>query len=544
MQNPDLIVQQLMEQNKQLIEENCWLKERLELALSAISELQEQNQLLKDEIALLKGQKPRPKIPPSTLEGSQSLKKNKISRGKSPRKKKTRLLKIHDRHRLQPPSIPEGALFKGIQKFTVQDICLHSHNTVYELERWKLADGSYLAAKPPENIQGHYGPKLIAYILHQYYGCRVTAPLLLAQLQEIGVLISKGQINTILIQNKENFHREKDDLLAAGIIATGQIKADDTGSRHQGKNGYSTVIGNEFFTSIETTKSKSRVNFFELLHGTEPQYIVNENAADYIETLKPTHWLKGHLLLYQTDQAMNQAEWQSFIRAMNLKESEIKLATEAALFAGLLEKGIPKDLGVHGDDAGQFDIFVRSLCWVHEERHYRKLAVVNEKMGQAIEEVRKEIWDLYKGLQGYKTAPSESLKLNLEQKFEDLFLKKQTASALLNKRLRKTYTKKEKLLRVLERPQTPLHNNETETDAREMVIKRKISGGTRSDEGRKSRDTFVSLKRTCSKLGVSFMAYLEDRIKGTLELPRLAEIIATRSAAQSVNPKMEFTSTL
>jgi hypothetical protein len=117
----------------------------------------------------------------------------------------------------------------------------------------------------------------------------------------------------------------------------------------------------------------------------------------------------------------------------------------------------------------------------------------------------------------------------LEQQFDDLFLKKKTTSPTLNKQLAKTYAKKVELLRVLERPDTPLHNNGTETDAREMVIKRKVSGGTRSDMGQKCRDTFVSLKKTCCKLDITFLGYLEDRINKLFEISRLAEIIASRA---------------
>ena len=54
----------------------------------------------------------------------------------------------------------------------------------------------------------------------------------------------------------------------------------------------------------------------------------------------------------------------------------------------------------------------------------------------------------------------------------------------------------------------PLHNNDSERDIREYVKKRKISGSTRSDLGRKARDTFTSLKKTCGKLGVCFWDYL------------------------------------
>jgi hypothetical protein len=107
-----------------------------------------------------------------------------MSRGKHPRRKKTNRLEIHARSRIKPKElIPEGAVFKGFQKYTVQDIIFQPHNTIYELERWRLPDGSQVIGKLPENVQGHYGPQLITFILHQYYGCRVTEPLLHAQLK-------------------------------------------------------------------------------------------------------------------------------------------------------------------------------------------------------------------------------------------------------------------------------------------------------------------------------------------------------------------------
>lgn len=535
------LVRRLTEQNTQLIEENRRLKDSLDIALNTTALLKEEVQQLKDEIAVLKGQKPRPKIPPSALEGTQSKdkqnNKNKLSRGKHPRHKKTRHLEIHAKNRIKPGSIPEGAIFKGCQKFTVQDIILRSYNTLYELERWQLTDGTYLTGKLPQNIHGHYGPQLISYILHQYYGCRITEPLLFAQLKEIGILISEGQLSNILIHGKETFHQEKDGLLLAGIAATGQVKVDDTGARHRGRNGYSTIIGNEYFTYIVSTDSKSRINFLQTLHGSDPRYLINEDTADYIETLKPGNWLGGYLLLQGRDRSMDQAEWKNFLLEVNIKsEGEIKLVSEAALFASLIANGIPRDLGVHGDDAGQFNAFVRSLCWIHEERHYRKLIPFDESTRQAIAQIRGEIWDLYKGLQEYKLAPSEKLKVILENKFDDLFLKKQTASPTLKHQLAKTYAKKTELLRVLERPETPLHNNGTETDAREMVVKRKVSGGTRSEEGQKCRDTFVSLKKTCSKLGINFLGYLEDRVNELFTIPGLAQEILSRSARQPSGP--------
>lgn len=77
----------------------------------------------------------------------------------------------------------------------------------------------------------------------------------------------------------------------------------------------------------------------------------------------------------------------------------------------------------------------------------------------------------------------------------------------------------------MKHPQIPLHNNLSEGDIREQVKKRKISGGTRSDEGRQCRDTFSSLKKTCRKHGLSFWDYLGDRIKDIGDIPPLAELV-------------------
>ena len=82
----------------------------------------------------------------------------------------------------------------------------------------------------------------------------------------------------------------------------------------------------------------------------------------------------------------------------------------------------------------------------------------------------------------------------------------------LNAQLARMAAKKADLLRVLERPDLPLHTNTPERDFRDWATKRKISAGTRGTLGKRCRDTFLSLKSTCKKLGVRFMSYLRDRI--------------------------------
>ena len=67
-------------------------------------------------------------------------------------------------------------------------------------------------------------------------------------------------------------------------------------------------------------------------------------------------------------------------------------------------------------------------------------------------------------------------------------------------------------MRVLERPEIPLHTNASENDVRSFVTKRKISGGTVSEKGRQARDAMLGLDKTCKKLKIRFFDYLGARL--------------------------------
>jgi hypothetical protein len=86
--------------------------------------------------------------------------------------------------------------------------------------------------------------------------------------------------------------------------------------------------------------------------------------------------------------------------------------------------------------------------------------------------------------------------------------------------------------KVLDRPEIRLHTNCSENDIRCQVIRRKISGGTRSDAGRDCRDAFLGLAKTCAKLGIAFWDYLGARllVPGSATIPFLPEIVSVRAA--------------
>jgi hypothetical protein len=505
--------------------------------LDHVQQLEATVQQLRDENALLKGQKPRPTISPSQLESPPKPPPPKDGKrpGSAKRSKNSQLVIPRDVP-LHPDQLPPGAVFKGYEPYVVQELFIEAQATRYLRARYELPDGgSVLASLPVEVLPGsHYGPNLICYILNQHHHAYVTQPLLLEQLQDFGIDISAGQLSCILT-NQELFHQEKDDVRAAGLETASYIGTDDTGARHRGRNGYGNVIGNELFACFESTDTKSRLNFLQVLHGNQRLYAINEITVAYWEG----QGLAAALVeqLSRGPQTFpDESAWQARLTELAItSDRHVRMASEGALLGGLIERGVSPQLVVLSDGAPQFDILLHASCWVHAERPLARLVAHNDAHRAVIEQVREQIWQLYQDLKAYRAQPEDTQKPVLETRFAALCNQK-TGYPNIDAVLKEMRDHQTDLLRVLERPEVPLHNNASESDIREYVKKRKISGGTRSSAGRRCRDTFASLKKTCRKLGVNFWNYLQDRVRGLGKVTRLAELIRQRAAPQQSVP--------
>ena len=122
------------------------------------------------------------------------------------------------------------------------------------------------------------------------------------------------------------------------------------------------------------------------------------------------------------------------------------------------------------------------------------------------------IWWFYGKLKEYKLAPSPDRAEILRAQFKRIFDRAKTGYAALDSLLRRLLRLEDRLMRVLERPEIPLHTNASENDIRGFVTKRKISGGTVSDKGRQARDVMLGLAKTCMKLKIPFFDYLGARL--------------------------------
>jgi hypothetical protein len=504
----------------------------IEQQSNIIEQQAEQIQQLKDEIARLKDHPRKPDIKPSSL-GKKKKSKSEKSKGQRPgskKRKKTAELQIHETVPIPLENIPDGAAFKGYKPFVVQGLKIKLHNTKYLLATYETAEGDYICSKLPEHLNGkHFEPELICFILYQYHHCGVTQPLLLEQLREFGVDISKGTLSNILIEGKQAFHNEKDRILAVGLEVSNYINVDDTGARHNGKNGYCTHIGNETFSWFESTESKSRINFLKLMRAGHSDFAINMDAICYMQEHKLPQKPLNAIIDNMGKIFANESQWHDFLAQNAIVNAQhVQTATEGVLIGSIIEHGISKHLVVLSDDAGQFNVLLHALCWIHANRAIDKIIPYTDQATKDLDTVKEQVWQLYEGLKAYRENPKPADKKRLNDMFDEIFTQT-TASALLNAALKRINNNKSELLLVLERPDIPLHNNGAENAIREYVKKRKISGSTRSESGRRCRDTFTSLKKTCRKLGVSFWQYLKDRIENTGVIPDLSDLIRQHS---------------
>jgi hypothetical protein len=455
-------------------------------------------------------------------------------RGKPGRRRGQVVPRVAVETRVLRVEAPPGSQFKGYEPYQVQELEIRARVVRYRRERWLTPDGQTIVAPLPEGTRGHFGPELRRWVLMQYHQGQVTVERLLAQLQAIGISLSKREVMRLLIDQQGEFLTENREVLQAGLATADWISADDTGARHCGANAVCTQIGNDSFAWFGTTGSKSRLNFLELLRAGHTDYVVNDAALEYMRE----HGLSGpvvrQLVGHAQRQFADQAAWQRHlaqlgITALAVTPNPVRVATEGALWGAVAAHGFLNEAVIISDDAGQFNVGEHALCWIHAERLVHKLETVTDQQRAAQQRVRGLIWWFYTDLKAYQAAPTARRRSELRARFDRIFVRR-TGFASLDRLLRRLHANKAELLKVLDHPEIPLHTNGSENDIRCQVTKRHVSGGTKTDVGRDCRDAFLGLGKTCRKLGISFWNYLGARlgVPSAPAVPRLAEVIRCR----------------
>ena len=488
------------------------LKQLVAQLLARSAALEEENRQLREENARLKGLPRRPKLAPGGMEQASGPDRPAKARRRGRKRRGGRRTPPVTEERTLRVTVPAGSRRKGYEPYTVQDLVLSSRVVRYRRERWLTPDGRELVAPLPPEVAGHFGPGIVRFALMQHVQGQVTVERLLAQLRALGVRIAKGQLVALLTARQDAFHAETDAVLEAGLATARWVTVDDTGARHAGRGETTTHVGDDRFAWFATRPSGSRLGFLELLRAGRPDYVINAAAVAYMLEHGVPEAIVTALLAHERHGFADEAAWSAHLATLGFGAGSRRLATEAAVVGAIVARGLLTDTVIVSDDAGRFDVLTHALCWVHAERHLRRVVCATAEEQRLVDLQRQLVWWLYADLKLYKDDPTPARRAALRARFDRVF-GRVTGFAELDATVARLRANKDELLLVLDRPEIPLHTNGSENDIRCFVTKRKISGGTRSEAGKQARDTFLGLLKTCAKLAVSFWDYLGARLK-------------------------------
>lgn len=524
------------------------------------SSLEAELQQLRDEVNRLKGEQGKPDIKPNKnnnkdddissederkkaeaeaqkeinndAENTGSNEKKRRRKPKLPRVKIDQTLKCP----LDKSGLPDDLVSKGYEDVVIQDIIIKTNNINYRREIfYSPSENKYYRAKLPEGVQGQgeFGIGIRSLIpMLKMMG--VTEKPIVEFFENIGIVISPTYVSQQWTGGYDWAHQEKSELYRSGILNSDYGQIDDTGARVNGDNHYCQVVCNDLFTAYFTTKNKDRLSVLDVLTDYAPRhYLYNQQAQSLLDEFKLADKARVKVdAQIPADRVMDDKQLKAHLATLNtLGVRQATHVTEACAIAYYQQQTeFPVIETLLADDAPQFKLLTKhlGLCWVHDGRHYKKLRPVLEIHQQTLADFLGYYWEYYKELLKYQKNPCPDKKAGLLTRFDELFATI-TDYEDLNDRIAKTRAKKTKLLRVLELPQLPLHNNAAELGARKQARARDISFQTRNEKGTKIKDSFMSLAETAKKLGVSFYDYVHDRVSGEFKMPPLANVISQKA---------------
>lgn len=509
-----------------------------------VTRLREENQHLRDELARLQGLPARPIFPARrSPSGSADHSSERERHTPVPRQRRHTLEQVVV-HRIETVEVdraclPADAQFKGYVERTVQDVVIRAANVRFRRAKWYApATRQTILAPLPPGYHGQFGPGVRALVLALGYGSHVSQAKIAAFLGDVGLVISAGQVSNLLVQGQDAFHAEAQAIGAAGLASSPWQHLDDTATPVDGATQHCHVLANPLYSRYQTTPRKDRLTVLDVLRNGQPRrYRVDATALTALAALplaRATRQALAHLPVEEdVDEAALTRRLAEHVPRLSRADG-LRVREALALAAERARAGPPVRLVVC-DDAPQFVGVSEALqlCWIHEGRHYQKLDPQVPRHRTLLRRFRRRFWRYYRQLLAYRAAPSPAEARRLRRAFDRLFAT-QTGYAALDRRIAVTRGHKAALLQVLDHPEVPLHNNPAELAVRRRVRKRKVSYGPQSAAGVRAWDTFQTLAATAAKLGVSFYAYLHDRLAQTNALPALADLITERAATRNL----------
>ena len=172
------------------------------------------------------------------------------------------------------------------------------------------------------------------------------------------------------------------------------------------------------------------------------------------------------------------------------------------------------------------------------ERPLRKLLASTPEIETEIQQVREAIWLLYEQVK--EASLSQQGKESVSKAY-DALIGREAVSPGVREVLNNFKNYREEMLKALDNPGLPLHNNDSERDIRRVVKFRDISGGTKSEEGKQFRDGLMTLKQTCYRIGQNFWEYLRSWFREEpIDLAECVRQCYCNVATPASGPAMSF----
>ena len=513
----------------------------VEEVVSSNNKLQNENQALKDEINRLKGEQGKPSIRKQSKDkkqhSSEKERKTNTSENKKKRSKnKKQNIKIDrvEKCEIDKDLLPKDAVSKGYQSVVVQDIKITTDNVQFDKKVYYSPSLKKTFIAPlPKGYHGEFGPATRAIILDLHNNSKMTLSAIEMFLNNQGILISSATISRMLIHNIKNFHQEKQNIVGSGLSSSIYQQMDDTGAKEKGKNYYSHILCNDFYTAYFTKKSKTRLEIINILTQGNLIFCFNEKAYLIMQQMKLANKYLSRLKSQAKDKVLTRTESNELLNELfpllKDKSSSRKIILDASAIVAYQQLDTAAQI-LLTDDAPQFGSITKhhALCWVHDGRHYKKLNPIIPNNKTKLDAFLNIYWKYYHKLRKYKENPTEQLAEYLSKEFDNIF-STETGYGQLDERIKKTKLKKDNLLLVLKHPELPLHNNGSELGARSQARYRDISFHTMNNKGTEAKDTFMTIVETAKKLGVNTYKYLYDRVSEKYEMTSLADLITAKA---------------
>lgn len=437
-------------------------KDVIEELIQAFVQLQQENEALRAENAQLKGQPKKPRFPSgqpvsSSVSGLLQEKKTwqkRSKKGKIPIDQDLKLSEVEQ-------CVCGGITFQTLRTTVkiVQGIIFVRNNIAYHgRDKQCLQCGKTYQSILPENLRGvSFDPALGSFVSFLKFGCRMTYPLLHRFFSGLGIQISYGEINELLLNNSDKLQPAIRQLKTVGLQKSKYVQSDATGSKRKdgitGKviNQYAQVISNKMLSVFAITRYYNAKTLNRLLGkaGREKPFIGDDGSPNG-ECLRCKH---------------------------------------------------------------------KQVCWVHEIRHYKKLFAYFTQQQQLRRDILLQWSGFYHMAKHYGDDPPRTATKEARAKLVALFdqiTTQGTGYKPLDKQLMLTRKKRDRLLMFLNHPGIPIHNNQCEQDLREYVIQRKISGPTKSGRGDRSIARHLSVIQTARKQRLDVFQTLHGLLSGQL----------------------------